>query len=160
MKRFLYIVAVLLVSMLLVGGMLVAVLSSNQVETAAVRLVTAEFSRAFGTHAQVGSVEYRFPARIAVRDIYIEDKQRDTMLYVGELYAHFSPLALRNGEIRFSHARLSNVNANLYQLPDSTWNYAFILSAFQAQEKQDSSPFSGILTVKDVQFDALRRVCI
>ena len=156
MKRFLYIVAVLLVSMLLVGGILVAVLSSSQVETAAVRLVTAEFSRAFGTHAQVGSVEYRFPARIAVRDIYIEDKQRDTMLYVGELYAHFSPLALRNGEIRFSHARLSNVNANLYQLPDSTWNYAFILSAFQAQEKQDSSPFSGILTVKDVQFDAIR----
>lgn len=156
MKRFLYIVAVLLVSVLLVGGMVVAVLSSSQVETAAVRLVTAEFSRAFGTHAQVGSVEYRFPARVAIRDIYIEDRQRDTMLYVGELYAHFSPMALRNGEVRFSHARLSNVNANLYRLPDSTWNYSFILSAFQTQEKQDSSSFSGILTVKDVQFDAIR----
>ena len=156
MKRFWYIVSVILVSLLLVGGMLVAVLSSSEVETAAVRMVTAEFSRAFGTDAQVGSIEYRFPARVSIKDIYIEDKQHDTLLYVGEMYAHFSPLALRNGEIRFSHARMSNVVANLYQLPDSTWNYEFILAAFRTQEKKESQPFSGILTVKDVQFDAIR----
>ena len=38
MKRVLYIVAVLAVSLLLVGGMLVAALTSDAVETAAVRL--------------------------------------------------------------------------------------------------------------------------
>ena len=156
MKRFWYIVSVVLVSLLLVGGMLVAVLSSSQVETAAVRLFTSEFSRAFGTTAQVGKVEYRFPARIAIQDIYVEDKQRDTMLYVGEMYAHFSPLALRKGEIRFSHARLSNVSANLYPLSDSTWNYTFLLSAFQPAEEKESNPFAGILTVKDVQLDSIR----
>ena len=78
MKRFWYIVSVLLVSVLLVGGMLVAVLSSSEVETAAVRLVTAEFSRAFGTHARVGSITYRFPARVSIEDVYIEDRQGDT----------------------------------------------------------------------------------
>ena len=52
MKRVLYILAVLTVSLLLVGSMLVAVLMSDNVETAAVRLVTAELSRALGTHAQ------------------------------------------------------------------------------------------------------------
>ena len=64
MKRVLYILAVLTVSLLLVGGMLVAVLMSDNVETAAVRLVTAELSRALGTKAQVGAVEYHFPARL------------------------------------------------------------------------------------------------
>ena len=156
MKRFLYIVAVILVSLLLVGGMLVTVLSSSQVETAAVRLVTAELAQAFGTKAQVGAVEYRFPARIAIRDIYIEDEQRDTLVYVGEVFAHFSPLALRHNEIRFSHAHLSNVVANLYPTSDTTWNYSFITSALRAQEQQEQSPFSSILTIKDVQFDSIR----
>ena len=135
MKRFWYIVSVLLVSVLLVGGMLVAVLSSSEVETAAVRLVTAEFSRAFGTHARVGSITYRFPARVSIEDVYIEDRQGDTLLYAGELYAHFSPLALRKGEIRFSHARLRDVRAELYPLSDSTWNYSFIASAFGSEEE-------------------------
>jgi len=156
MKRFLYIVAVLLVSLLLVGGMLVAVLSSSKVETAAVRLVTAELGHAFCTKAQVGEVEYHFPAQIAVRDIYIEDEQQDTLVYVGEIYAHFSPLALRHNEIRFSHAHLRNVVANLYPVSDSTWNYSFITSAFRSTEQAEQSPFSSILTIKDVQFDSIR----
>lgn len=156
MKRFWYIVSVLLVSLLLVGGMLVAVLSSSEVETAAVRLVTAEFSRAFGTHARVGSITYRFPARVSIEDVYIEDRQGDTLLYAGELYAHFSPLALRKGEIRFSHARLRDVRAELYLLSDSTWNYSFIASAFGSEEEQERNPFAGILTVRDVQLESIR----
>ena len=105
MKRILYILAVLIVSISLVCGMLIAVLMSDKVETAAVGLVTAELSRALGTETRVGAVEYRFPARIAIKDVYIEDRQRDTLLYVGELYAHFRPLALRDNEILFSHVR-------------------------------------------------------
>ena len=75
MRRVLYIVAVLLVSLLLVGGMLVAVLMSPRVETAAVRLVTAELSRNLGTKIQVGSVEYQFPARLTLSDVLVEDQQ-------------------------------------------------------------------------------------
>ena len=158
MKRFWYIIGVIAVSLLLVGGMTIAALSSDKVETAAVHLVTAEFSRAFGTEVQVGSVEYRFPARLAIKDIYFEDQQQDTLLYIGEVYAHFSPLALRNNEIRFSHARVNNVVANIYPLNDSTWNYTFLVAPFlnQPQQEEASSPFNSLLSVKDVQLDNIR----
>ena len=63
MKRFFYILGVLLVSLLLVGMVLVFALTSDKVETAAIRLVTNELSRGLGTDAHIGSVEYRFPAR-------------------------------------------------------------------------------------------------
>lgn len=156
MRRVLYIAGVVLTALLLVAGMLVAALSSDRVETAAVRLATAELSKALGTEAHVGAVEYRFPARLAIRDIYLEDRQGDTLVYVGLLYAHFSPLALRRGEIRFRHARLEDVVANVYQLPDSTWNYAFLLPLFQSDKPKDDSPFSSVVTVKDVQLSNLR----
>ena len=156
MKRALYILAVLLTALLLVGGMVVSALMSDKVETAAVQLATKELSRALGTEARVGAVEYRFPARLAIKDIYLEDKQGDTLAYVGLVYAHFSPLALHRGHIRFRHVRLENVTANIYQLPDSTWNYAFLLPLFQSDKPKEDSPFNSVVTVKDVQLSNLR----
>lgn len=155
MKRALYILGVLIVSILLVGSMLVAVLMSNSVETAAVRLVTEELSRALGTKAQVGAVEYHFPARLTIRDVYLEDQQHDTLAYVGEAYAHFRPLGLRNNEITFSHLHLTDVTANIYRLPDSTWNYQFLLPPSQ-EEDTTSSPLQSIISVRDIRLDNVR----
>ncbi len=156
MKRVLYILGVLLVSLVLVGGMLVAALTSDKVETAAVHLATKELSRALGTTASVGAVEYRFPARLAIRDIYIENLQHDTLAYVGLLYAHFSPLALRHDAIRFRHVRLENVVANVYKVDSTEWNYSFLLPLFQSDKPKDESPMKSIISVKDVQLSNLR----
>ena len=157
MKRVLYILAVLTVSLLLVGGMLVAVLMSDNVETTAVRLVTAELSRALGTKAQVGAVEYHFPARLKIRDVLIEDQQRDTLAFIGEAYAHFRPLGLRRNEISFSHVRLSDVVAKAYRLPDSTYNYTFLIEAFRGDTtEQAPAPFRSLVSVRDIRLDNIR----
>lgn len=147
---------VILASLLLVCMMLVAALMSDKVETAAVQLATRELSRTIGTQARVGAVEYRFPARLAFRDVYLEDQQGDTLLYAGELYAHFRPLALRRNEIRFSHVRLSNVVADVHQLPDSTWNYRFLLDALSSDKDEKSEPLKSLISVRDVQLDSIR----
>ena len=138
MKRILYILSVLLVSILLVCTMLVCALMSDTVETAAVQLATREISKSLGTTAQVGRVEYHFPARVSLHDVYIEDLQGDTLLYTAEIYAHFRPLALRNDEIRFSHVRLSDAVIKVYRVEsqkpedDSEWNYQFLLDALKS----------------------------
>ncbi|MBO4518515.1 MAG: hypothetical protein J5704_00590, partial [Paludibacteraceae bacterium] len=131
-------------------------MTSDKVETAAVQLATKELSHALGTEVRVGAVEYRFPARLAIKDVYLEDRQGDTLAYVGLLYAHFSPLALHRGEIKFSHVRLEDVVADVHQLPDSTWNYAFLLPLFQSDKPKDDSPFRSVVKVKDVQLSNLR----
>ncbi len=162
MKRVLYIVGVVLVSLLLVSGLLVGALMSDAVETAAVRLATQELARQLGTEAHVGKVEYRFPARLRISDIYIEDRQGDTLAYVGEAYAHFRPLALRDNEIRFSHVALRNTYLNLYpvQRTDSTteWNYQFLADAFAGknQEPGEKNPMESLVSVEDIAVDSLR----
>lgn len=154
MKRIAYIVGVFVVSVLLLAGMFVLALMSDRVETAVVRLVAKEISRSLGTRATVGSMEYRFPARVAIRDVYIEDQQQDTLLYAGEVYAHFRPLALRDNEIRFNHVRLSDVVANVYHLPDSTWNFAFLLPS--QDEEEAHSPLQSLVSVRDIRLDNIR----
>ena len=163
-KRALYILGVLLAGLALVGGTFIAALSSDKVKTAAVRLAAAELSRALGTNAQVGSVSYQFPARITIKDIYLEDRQGDTLAYVGEAFAQFSPLALRHGEIKFSHVRLNDVLADVHQIEipsaegasTKEWNYQFLVDAFRTDEKKASNPMRSIVAVKDVQLDTIR----
>lgn len=157
LKRFGYIVGVLCISLLLVLCMVLAALSSDRVETAAVRLATAEFSRALGTKAQVGAVEYRFPARMTIRDIYVEDRRGDTLLYVSELMAQYSPLALLKDEIRFSHVSLNGVVGNVYHTGEGEWNYQFLVDAFRREKKQKpASPMTRAIAVKDVQLNDIR----
>lgn len=155
-KRFLYILSVLSVSILLILGMLLAVLSSDRVKTSAVQLATNELAHALGTRAHVGAIEYHFPARLLIRDIYIEDLQQDTLVYLGEVYAHFSPLALRRNAIRFSHVRVKDGIANIYQLPDSTYNYQFLVDAFRTDKEEEEYPFRSLVSVRDVQLSNLR----
>ena len=156
MKRLLYIIAVVTVSLLLVGSMLIAALMSDKVETAAVQLATAEFSRALGTQAHVDAIVYRFPARLAIKGIYIEDQQHDTLVYIGEAYAHFRPIPLRHGQICFSHVRLTDVVGNTYRLPDSTWNYSFIADRFHRSPQGEHTPLQSLISVQDVRFKNIR----
>lgn len=154
MKRFFYILGVVLVSLLLVGTMLVCVLTSDKVETAAVRLVTAELSRGLGTEAEIGSVEYLFPARLRIRNIYLADQQGDTLLYLDEIYAHLRPLPLWNNEIRFSRVDVRGGVANIYRLPDKQYNYQFLVDAFHLE--QERKPFRSFLSVRDIRIEQIR----
>ena len=134
--------------------MLVCVLTSDKVETAAVRLVTAELSRGLGTEAQIGSVEYRFPARLRIRNIYLADQQGDTLLYLDEIYAHLRPLPLWNNEIRFSRVDVRGGVANIYRLPDKQYNYQFLVDAFHSE--QERTPFRSFLSVRDIRIEQIR----
>lgn len=156
MKRFLYIVSVLAVSLTVVFLLLVAVLTSDRVETSAVQIVTRELGRSLGTEAHVDAIQYRFPMRMYIHGIYIEDQQGDTLLYVDEVYAHFSPLSLRRKAIRFSHVRVKDGVVNVYRQSDGVYNYQFLADAFKTEKKEDDSEMRSKVMVRDVQVSNLR----
>ncbi|MBO7458184.1 MAG: translocation/assembly module TamB domain-containing protein [Paludibacteraceae bacterium] len=157
MKRALYIVGVILVSLLLICGILIGLLMSDVVENKVMQIVTEQFAHKLGTAVKVGKMEYRFPARLALHDVYVEDLQKDTLLYAGEVYAHFRPLALRQNELRFSHVRVEDAVAKIYRVDSTEWNYQFIVDAFKNDEatKKDSSSIS-LISVRDVKLNNVR----
>ena len=147
-------------------------LASDRVETKIAQMATERLSERLGTEVSIGGVAYRFPARVTLSDIYIEDLQRDTLAYIHEVYAHFSPLALRRNEIRFSHVRISEAVGKVYkhsavscqnsevrsQDSDSlVWNYQFLVDAFKSEdEDEESGPMEKAIAVRDVQLDDIR----
>ncbi|MEE0860428.1 MAG: AsmA family protein, partial [Paludibacteraceae bacterium] len=141
----------------LIISILFVVVTSDRVGTALAQRVAKEFSRTMGANARIGSVAYQFPARLTLRDIYIEDQQQDTLLYLQEIYAHFNPLALRHDEIRFSHAKVIGGRAKMYEV-DSTgvWNYQFMLDALQTDTTGGGEPLGKAISVRDIQLRDLR----
>lgn len=130
LKKTLYIVSVLLVALLMVGLMLLGALASPKVQTSAVHMVTSELTRALGTQAHVGKIEYRFPARLTIQDVYIADAQHDTLLYVNDLYAHFRPLALLQGQVYFSKINLDGVRIDAHKMDNGEYNYQYLIDLF------------------------------
>lgn len=155
MKRVLYILGVFSVSLLLVLCILVGLLMSDRVQTAAVQWVTEEFAEALGTEAHIGEVRYHFPARVSVHDIYLEDQHHDTLLYVDEIYLHLRPLPLLRNEIKFSHVHVKNAVSKLYQ-KDGEWNYQFFVDGLGLNKSSDTEPSNSLIAVHDIQFDNIR----
>lgn len=157
MKRSLSIIGAVLVGVVLIISILFVVVTSDRVGTALAQRVAEEFSRTMGANARIGSVAYQFPARLTLRDIYIEDQQQDTLLYLQEIYAHFNPLALRHDEIRFSHAKVTGGRAKMYEV-DSTgvWNYQFMLDALQTDTTGGGEPLGKAISMRDIQLRDLR----
>ena len=154
MKRFLYILSVFLVSLLLVGGMCIAVMQSERVEHAVLRLATAELSRGLGAKASIGNISYRFPARVQIDSIFLADQQGDTLAYLNRVYAHFRPLPLLRNEIRFSRVDIEGGVANIYHLDSTRLNCSFLGEVFHS----DTPPpeFRSFLSVRDIRIDSVR----
>ncbi len=94
--------------------MVLALLSSSDLQTRAVGIVTSEVSRSLGSAVQVGRVSYRMPATIRLEDIYVEDKQQDTLIYIHEVYARLNPKALLHNEVRFHKALVDGAYVNIH----------------------------------------------
>ena len=176
MKRFWEITGIVVGSVMVVVFVVLGVLASDRVETKIAQMATERLSERLGTEVSIGGVAYRFPARVTLSDIYIEDLQRDTLAYIHEVYAHFSPLALRRNEIRFSHVRISEAVGKVYRVPNTEyrvqtdsaewenkvqtdsaeWNYQFLVDAFKKEEEQESGPMEKAIAVRDVQLDDIR----
>ena len=151
MRRVLYYISVFLFSLLLMLGMLVAAVSSEQVQNAVAQLVTQELSRGLDAEVSIGRIEYSFPVRVRIHNICVHDQQGDTLAYIQQMYARFRPLALADQEIRFSRVDVRGVRGHIYTLPDGEYNFAFLARAFRSDK--ESAPFEALLSIRDIHVE-------
>ena len=158
MKRLLYILLIVIACALLTLGMLFAVAQSSKVQTAAVKVVTQELSRALGTQLNIENIDYTFPGHITATGIYIEDLQRDTLLYADTLDARFSLTAFAKNNIIFRKVELKHAYANAYQLPDTAhgrhMNYDFLIELIP--QSSEHKPMQQIVEVRNITLNDLR----
>ena len=153
MKRFAYIVSILVICTLMVVYMLSLLVRSGEVQTAAVRWLAAEVSQALKADIDVRYVDYRFFNTLHIDDIYISDRQGDTLAYVGSVDVQVRMREFLRGKVSVRKVVIDRPYVNLHDK-----NYDFLVRALQNPDKEDT-PLDSLpmaIEVNDVLITHIR----
>jgi translocation and assembly module TamB len=82
------------------------------------------------TRIEVGSVTIAFTNSVVLHNIFVESRQRDTLLSMQTLAADVNLLGLFSHHIKLRNVRIDSLTAHITRtLPDSSFNFDFILDA-------------------------------
>jgi len=101
--------------------------------------ITSELSKKLHTKVTVGKIEYRFFNDVAIHDLYVEDQQRDTLLFVKEANSHFKFWKFFHGKIIFNTIELNQLYGNLIIDKTGHSNIQFIIDSLATPQKNDTS---------------------
>ncbi|MCH8903097.1 MAG: translocation/assembly module TamB domain-containing protein [Bacteroidetes bacterium] len=129
------------VTLIVLGVLTILVITAYQllrlpkVQTYLTQKIASNLSERFETRITVGGVDVEFIKKIVLEEVYVEDQQADTLLFVNKLKIDISGFRYRKrivklGYIGFHDCRIS-VSKNS---ADSTLNFNFLLDGFKSNE--------------------------
>ena len=93
------------------------------------------------TKVRIGNLYIGLPSKVILKNVYLEDQQRDTLLSGGTIDVSISMLKLLQHEVRLNDVELSGVTVKIKRLmPDTVFNFQFIADAFSSPDKTASNP--------------------
>lgn len=93
------------------------------------------------TRVEVGSLYIGLPKKIILKNIYLEDQHKDTLLYGGNIDIDISMLRLLKSELKVNEVNLDDVTVKVKRLlPDSAFNFQYIIDAFAGGTEERSKP--------------------
>ncbi|KAA9333035.1 hypothetical protein F0P96_08605 [Hymenobacter busanensis] len=141
LRRILYVVLGLLAFVvLLVVGVVVA-LQFPSVQDYAARKAAGYLQGKIGTEVRIGKFRTDWRHGLALDRVYLEDQHGDTLVSVGHLGVSLDLWALAKSEINVSSVELTDGTVNIARtLPDSTYNFDYILAAFATGDTATATP--------------------
>ena len=112
------------------------------------------------TKVQVGRIYIGLPKNIVLENIYIEDRQKDTLLYGGKIKADLNIWRLlTKNEVIIKSIALNNITARIKrQLPDTSFNFQFIVDAFAPADTSATSTADSTSPAIDIDFIELNKI--
>ncbi len=93
--------------------------------------VQSYLSAKLKTKVEIGAVDYSLPKWIEIRNVYIEDQYRDTLIYGEEISADISMFKLLRGNTDIGKLFFRNILINVSRKEtDSVFNFQFVIDAF------------------------------
>jgi hypothetical protein len=100
---------------------------------------TAYVSEKTHTTVRIGKLYVGFPKNIVIEELYAEDLNKDTLIYLKELDVNVGLWQLLNNKLMVNSLELDGLAANVIRtLPDSSFNFDFIIQAFAGKKEPDA----------------------
>lgn len=119
-------------------------------------------SRKLNTRVGIGGLYVGFPNTVVLRNIYIQDRQKDTLLAAGLIHVDLDMWGLLHNTLDIRELQLGDLTAKIKRgLPDSLFNFQFIVDAFASPEKTAPAPKNGPamkMFLRSIHLDKIRLV--
>ena len=107
------------------------VLQNKELQHSAVDAVTESLSKQVGSKVSIDQIEWNFPNSFVLKNVYIEDRQCDTMLFMSRTKVTINLLKLLSSQISFRTIQFTGLEANLSVDSTNTPNFGFFIDAFK-----------------------------
>lgn len=159
LKAIFWMALIFAVIFLVVAGIIQIPAVQNKIVHAA----TTFISNKTNTKVEILNVGISFPKFVVIDGLYLEDKNKDTLVYAGKARINIALYNLLMNEIEVSSFYLSDLNVNLYSTEsDSLFNYEFLLDAFsdttktQPQATDNEEESSWTFSIRNVTLENIR----
>ncbi len=93
------------------------------------------------TKVQINKFSLDLPKLIVLEGVYFEDQKRDTLLAGDTIKVDISLLKLLSNQVEINELDLRGITSKIVRtMPDSTFNFDYILNAFIAQQSANAPP--------------------
>ena len=115
--------------------LLIAILNSTIVQSFLAAKASDYFSKEWKAKVSIGGLEIRPLLTVGLKDVYLENPQKDTVATVGYLQASLKNTEFVKG-LEFSNVRLDDVNFNL-DITNGKLNLNFIIDYFKSDKPKE-----------------------
>ena len=109
------------------------------------------------TKVEIGSISFGLSGNINLKNVYIEDKTKDTLVAGGLIKAHLNYFKLFSNEVQVKDLELQNITAKIKRvLPDTVYNFQFVVDAFTTEKTKspDTAQTAPLkLDISDIALD-------
>ncbi|MDP1622721.1 MAG: translocation/assembly module TamB domain-containing protein [Bacteroidales bacterium] len=133
LKAILWVAVIIVTIFILVAAMIRIPAIQNRI----VRFATSFISDKTNTRVDINNVCISFPKIVVIEGLFLEDLQKDTLLYAGKAKINIALYDLFSSRISVSSVALEDVNLKLGRTgTDSLFNFNFLLAAFSDTTNQ------------------------
>jgi hypothetical protein len=152
MKRLLHIIGWLFVGISLLLGGIFTYLQSPTGQDFLTKEIVSYLRKKLNTKVEVEKVKFDIPDWLSIENVYIEDQHKDTLILGKSLHIDIDMLGLLQNRAEINQIELDGIRLKVNRnLPDTTFNFDFILKAFDSgtTSTSESKPFAiGLKGVK------------
>jgi len=118
------------------------------------RLITTKvenyLEKKLATKVEIGRISFDFSGNMSLKDVYIEDRRKDTLLRGGLLKVSLNYMKLFSNEVRVKSLELSDINGSFYrEAKDSSFNFQFVLDAFTSKKNKPTDTTAALVADLD-----------
>lgn len=140
-RKALKIIAWIAGSIILLLIILLILIQIPSVQNFAKNKIVAYLEDKIHTKVSIEKLSIAFPKQIVLEKVYMEDQQKDTLLYAGKLQVDIALFKLLSNTVEVSYLELDDMYANVKRLkPDTAFNFDYIIKAFASSPGDKSYP--------------------